>query len=80
MLELYIFIGGLEGLEAAVLSKFGLSIISKNIANHLGVTPQTINPTLKTLEFSGLLSSRRGAIKRGEPSGGKRSENLAFDR
>jgi len=45
--------------------------ISKNISNHLGVTPQTITPNLKTLEFSGLLSSRRGAIKRGEPSGGK---------
>lgn len=45
--------------------------ISKNIANHLEVTPQTITPNLKTLEFSGLLSSRRGAIKRGEPAGGK---------
>jgi DNA-binding PadR family transcriptional regulator len=45
--------------------------ITKNIANHLGVTPQTITPNLKTLEFSGILSSRRGAIKRGEPSGEK---------
>jgi len=45
--------------------------ISKNIANHLKVTPQTITPNLKTLEFTGLLSSRRGAIKRGEPAGGK---------
>jgi CRISPR-associated protein Csa3 len=45
--------------------------ITKNIANHLGVTPQTITPSLKTLEFSGLLSSKRGAIKRGEPAGGK---------
>jgi len=45
--------------------------ISKNISNHLGVTPQTITPNLKTLEFSGLLSSRKGAIKRGEPAGGK---------
>lgn len=45
--------------------------ITKNIANHLGVTPQTITPNLKTLEFSGLLSSRKGAIKRGEPAGGK---------
>jgi DNA-binding PadR family transcriptional regulator len=35
------------------------------------VAPQTITPNLKTLEFSGLLSSRRGAIKRGEPPGGK---------
>lgn len=46
-------------------------LITKNIANHLGVTPQTITPTLKTLEFSGDLSSRRGAIKIGEPAGGK---------
>jgi CRISPR-associated protein Csa3 len=38
---------------------------------HLEVTPQTITPNLKTLEFSGLLSSRRGTIKRGDPSGGK---------
>lgn len=45
--------------------------ISKNITNHLKVTPQTITPTLKTLEFSGLLSSRKGAVKRGEPAGGK---------
>ncbi|WP_269852123.1 helix-turn-helix domain-containing protein [Methanosarcina horonobensis] len=45
--------------------------ITKNIANHLGVTPQTITPTLKALEFSGLLSSRKGAVKRGEPAGGK---------
>lgn len=45
--------------------------ISKNIANYLGVTPQTITPNLKTLEFSGLLSSRKGAIKRGDPAGGK---------
>jgi DNA-binding MarR family transcriptional regulator len=52
--------------------------ITKNIANHLEVKPQTITPNLKTLEFSKLLSSRRGTVKRGEPSGGKRSENLAF--
>lgn len=45
--------------------------ITKNIANHLRVTPQTITPNLKTLESSRILSSRRGAIKRGEPSGGK---------
>jgi CRISPR-associated protein Csa3 len=45
--------------------------ITKNISNHLGVTPQTITPNLKTLEFSKLLSSRKGAVKRGEPSGGK---------
>ncbi|AKB32510.1 hypothetical protein MSSIH_1820 [Methanosarcina siciliae HI350] len=45
--------------------------ISKNIANHLGVTPQTLTPILKSLEFSGLLSSRKGSIKRGEPAGGK---------
>jgi DNA-binding PadR family transcriptional regulator len=35
------------------------------------VTPQTITPTLKTLESSKFLSSRKGVIKRGEPSGGK---------
>nr|WP_238985677.1 hypothetical protein [Methanosarcina barkeri] len=45
--------------------------ISKNIANHLGVTPQTTTPILKSLEASGLLSSRKGSIKRGEPAGGK---------
>lgn len=45
--------------------------ISKNIANYLGVTPQTITPTLKVLEASGLLSCRKGAIKRGAPAGGK---------
>jgi hypothetical protein len=45
--------------------------ISKNIANHLDVTPQTLTPILKGLEFSGLLSSRKGSIKRGEPAGGK---------
>ncbi|PAV13358.1 hypothetical protein ASJ81_18095 [Methanosarcina spelaei] len=45
--------------------------ISKNIANHFGVTPQTTTPILKSLETSGLLSSRKGSIKRGEPAGGK---------
>lgn len=45
--------------------------ISKNIANYLGVTSQTITPTLKILENSGILSGRKGAIKRGEPAGGK---------
>jgi len=56
-----------EQCEDEILRPF----ITKNIANHLGVTPQTITPNLKTLEFSKLLSSRRGAVKRGEPSGGK---------
>ncbi|MGB9928998.1 MAG: DUF6293 family protein [Methanosarcina sp.] len=45
--------------------------ITKNIANHLGVTSQTIIPNLKIMEASGLLSSRRGSIKRGEPASGK---------
>jgi CRISPR-associated protein Csa3 len=45
--------------------------ITKNIANHLRVTPHTITPNLKRMEASGLLFSRRGAIKRGEPAGGK---------
>lgn len=51
-------------------------LISKNIANHLGVTPQTTTPILKSLETSGLLSSRKGAIKRGEPAGGKRGVKI----
>jgi predicted ArsR family transcriptional regulator len=55
--------------------------ITKNIANHLGVTPHTIIPNLKIMEASGLLSSRRGAIKRGEPAGRKMwGKNLAPDR
>jgi len=44
------------------------SLITKNIANYLEATPQTIPPTLKILESSGILSSRKGAIKRGEPA------------
>lgn len=51
-------------------------LISKNIANHLGVTPQTATPILKSLETSGLLSSRKGSIKRGEPAGGKSSVKI----
>jgi CRISPR-associated protein Csa3 len=50
--------------------------ITKNIANHLGVTHQTITPNLKRMEVSGLLSSRRGAIKRGEPAGEKRGVKI----
>lgn len=45
--------------------------ITKNIANYLGVTSQTIISNLKIMEASGLLSSRRGSIKRGEPASGK---------
>ena len=45
--------------------------ITKNIANYLGVTSQTIIPNLKIMEASGLLSSKHGSIKRGEPASGK---------
>ena len=51
-------------------------LISKNIANHLRVTPQTITPCLKTMEFSGLLSSRKGVIKRGGSACGKSSVKI----
>lgn len=45
--------------------------ITKNIANGLGVKPQSIIPNLKMMEADGLIRSRRGSINRGEPFKGK---------
>ena len=45
--------------------------ITKNIANGLGVKPQSIIPNLKIMEGDGLIRSRRGSINRGEPFKGK---------
>ena len=45
--------------------------ITKNIANGLGVKPQSIIPNLKMMEGDGLIQSRRGSINRGEPFKGK---------
>ncbi|MCS3924837.1 hypothetical protein [Methanosalsum natronophilum] len=52
------------------------SLITKNIANGLRVEPQSIVTNLKLLESYNLIKSRRGAIKRGEPSPGKMSVKL----
>ncbi len=45
--------------------------ITKNIANGLGVKPQSIISNLKMMEGEGLIRSRRGSINRGEPFKGK---------
>jgi CRISPR-associated protein Csa3 len=45
--------------------------ITKNIANNLGVKSQSIISSLKVMEGEGLIRSRRGSIKRGEPYKGK---------
>ena len=45
--------------------------ITKNIANGLGVKPQSIISNLKMMEGEGLIQSRRGSINRGEPFKGK---------
>ena len=52
------------------------SFITKNIAGSLGVEPQSIIPNLKVMEANGLIKGRRGAIKRGEPFGGKSSVKI----
>jgi len=50
--------------------------ITKMIAMGLSVEPQSITNNLAAMEASGLLESRRGAIKRGPPAHGKMSVKI----